>query len=70
MKTHIALGATLLLTLGSAVAGSLLYGQARSAVAVSPTHSTVAADEVTPAMIANWKDHSSSFDYIAPKVPI
>lgn len=72
MKTRIAVGATLLLTLGSAVAGSLIYGQGRSAAA---THEPVAAaaaaqEQVTPEMIAMWKATAASSDYVAPRVPI
>jgi hypothetical protein len=70
MKTHVVIGAALLLTLGSAVAGSLLYGQSRQTPAVQPMHADVTADQVTPAMIADWKESSTSFGYIAPKVPI
>lgn len=69
MKTHIVLGTALLLTLGSAVAGSLLYGRSEARV-VPPAHADVSADQVTPAMIADWKESSTSYGYIAPKVPI
>ena len=70
MKTRIAVGATLLLTLGSAVAGSMLYGQGQRAKAVEPAASAVSSERVTPAMIAEWKRNSSTSDYIAPRVPI
>ncbi|MFL6578632.1 MAG: hypothetical protein ACJ8MR_18550 [Povalibacter sp.] len=69
MKTRIAVGATLLLTLGSAVAGSMLYGQGQErAKAVAPVTSAP-SERVTPAMIDQWKQSSRS-DYIAPRVPI
>lgn len=67
MKRRIALAAGLLLTLGSAVAGSLLYGQqGASELAVVPE----STEQVTPAMIATWKETSASGGYIAPRVPI
>lgn len=68
MKTRIAVGATLLLTIGSAVAGSILYGQSRS-VAVEPSAQTPAT-EVTPEVIAMWKVKASSSGYVAPRIPI
>jgi hypothetical protein len=71
MKTRIVVGATLLLSLGSAVAGSMLYGQGQDrARADEPAAATVTAETVTPAMIAEWKANSSTSDYIAPRVPI
>lgn len=75
MKTRIAItGTGLLLTLGSAVAGTLIYGQDRNAFAQpyeSVAVATPAADQqVTPEMIAMWKATAVSSDYIAPRVPI
>jgi hypothetical protein len=72
MKTRIALGTGLLLTIGSAVAGSLLYGQGQSASAGAYEAVAVAttAAEVTPEMIAMWKVTAASSGYTAPRVPI
>ena len=69
MKKRIALGMALLLTLGTAVAGTLMYGQQT----VEPT--TIGGDVMadtapTPAMIASWKATASSADYVSTKLPI
>lgn len=72
MKTRIALlGTGLLLTIGTAVAGSLLYGQGQSAATSSyePVAAPV-AQQVTPEMIAMWKVTAASSDYVAPRIPI
>jgi hypothetical protein len=70
MKKHILLGTTLLLTLGTAVAGTFMYGQGSSAAldAYSPT--SVALDQPSAMMVETWKATASSSDYIAPKAPI
>jgi hypothetical protein len=69
MKARIAFGAALLLTLGTAMAGTLIYGQGR-AVAQSPVAAAAAETQVTPEMIAMWRATSNSADYVAPKVPL
>lgn len=69
MKTRIALGAGLLLMIGSAVAGTLMYGQGRVESSVSAV-TPMAQQEVTPQMIAMWKSTATSSDYITPRVPI
>lgn len=69
MKTRIALGTGLLLTLGTAVAGSFIYSRDRADETLTP-QSTVAEAEITPEMIIMWKATVSSTDYISPKVPI
>jgi hypothetical protein len=71
MKTHIAIGSLLLLTLGSAAAGTYLYGQGQSEQS-TPYFSEPVADSqaVTPEMMAMWKMSASSTHYIAPKAPI
>ena len=72
MKTRIAVGAGLLLTLSTAVAGTLMYGNtvAQSAVIAAPTTIT-AETPVTPEVIAMWSAQTDrDDDYIAPKVPI
>jgi hypothetical protein len=69
MKKRIALGFVgLLLTLGTAVAGTLIYGQGQKQTLDS--YQPASAREVTPEMIAMWKATAASSDYIAPKVPI
>ncbi|HEX7114772.1 MAG TPA: hypothetical protein VF193_06540 [Steroidobacter sp.] len=75
MKKHVALGAAMLLTLGTAVASTLIYGseqvQRRHAI---ETHENKVATaeglEASPDMIAIWKATAVSVEYIAPKVPI
>lgn len=72
MKTRIAVGCGLLLTLGTAMAGSWMYGQGK-ADAVSRYETVSVASrtaEVTPQMIAMWKATATSTDYIAPRVPL
>jgi hypothetical protein len=71
MKKHILLGTALLLTLGTAVAGTFMYGQSSSATLESYAPATSVAQElVSPATIEEWKATASSSDYIAPKAPI
>jgi hypothetical protein len=68
MKKRIAIGFVgLLLTLGSAVAGTLIYGHGQKSTLESYAP---AAAPVTPETIAMWKATANSRDYIAPKVPI
>ena len=69
MKKRIAIGFVgLLLTLGTAVAGTMIYGHGQKSG--SESYAPAAATEVTPEMIAMWKATAASSDYIAPKVPI
>jgi hypothetical protein len=74
MKKHIALGTALLLTLGTAVAGTFLYGHeqaATEAVQITlPSDHESTAQSVTPEMIAMWKATAASTDYEALKAPI
>jgi hypothetical protein len=82
MKKRIALGAAMLLTLGTAVAGSFLYGHEQAAMEQLAEHEitlpsdTLPAENgsskqtVTPEMIAMWKATAASTDYEAPKAPI
>ncbi len=71
MSTRIALGTTLLLTLGTAVAGTWMYGQGQSDPSLVPYPQVSGAQaEVAPEMMAMWKATAASTDYIAPKVPI
>jgi hypothetical protein len=69
MKTRIAVvGAGMLLTLGSAVAGSVMFAQGKSEVAAPVA--LVAEQQVSAETIAMWKATSASSDYIAPRVPL
>jgi hypothetical protein len=72
MKTRIAVGAAMLLTIGSAVAGSLIYTQGRVTATVEHDAAALSAvqSKVTPEMIAMWKATASSSDYAAPRIPI
>jgi hypothetical protein len=73
MKTRIAFGATLLLTLGTAVAGTFFYGHqpvGETARITLPSDNEPMTQEVTPEMIAMWKATASSTDYEAIKAPI
>ncbi|HWK73194.1 MAG TPA: hypothetical protein VNQ81_02915 [Povalibacter sp.] len=70
MKTRIAIGAALLLTIGTAVAGSLIYGQGRTTAPVDMTVPAAHPQQVTPEVIAMWKATASSSDYAAPRIPI
>ena len=69
MKTRIALGATLLLTIGSAVAGSFIYAQQDRNDSSQDVAGSVQT-EVTPEMIAMWKSTATSSDYVMPRRPI
>jgi hypothetical protein len=75
MKKRIALGAAMLLTLGTAVASTFLYGHERAAQLderqiTLPSDSQSNSQAVTPEMIAMWKATAASTDYEAPKAPI
>ena len=71
MKTRIAVATTLLLTVGTAVAGTLMYGQGTQTAAPETAPLAISADDaVTPEMLAMWSAADDSDDYIAPKVPI
>jgi hypothetical protein len=71
MKKHILVGTSLLLTLGTAVAGTLMYGQASSTSPESYDQvNGVAAEQLSPATIEMYQATASSSDYLAPKAPI
>jgi hypothetical protein len=76
MKKRIALGAAMLLTLGTAVAGTFLYGHEQAVERMAEQKITLPSDNqpttqrVTPEMIAMWKATAASTDYEAPKAPI
>jgi hypothetical protein len=73
MKRHILVGTALLLTLGTAVAGSLVYGVGHGTGGAPESYapaSSVALEQPSAATIEMWKATASSSDYIAPKAPI
>ncbi|HEY7638846.1 MAG TPA: hypothetical protein VH814_03895 [Steroidobacteraceae bacterium] len=71
MKKHILLGTSLLLTLGTAVAGTLMYGQGSSAALESYAPAgSVALEQPSPATIEMLKASASASEYLAPKAPI
>ena len=72
MKTKLTLGAALLLTIGSAVAGGLMLQKDSSAGATEyvPAATSVDSREVTPEMIAKWKATAATTDYSPPMLPI
>jgi hypothetical protein len=73
MKTKLTIGAAMLLTLGSALAGGLMLQKDGSGRIVESTPidgSVVDAREVTPEMIARWKATAATSDYSPPMLPI
>jgi hypothetical protein len=72
MKTRIVVGAGLLLTLSTAVAGTLMFGSTGAQDEVVAVPSTITAETpVTPEVLAMWSaQNDRDSDYIAPKVPI
>ena len=72
MNIRILLGTGLLLTVGTAVAGTLLYSQGAPAAnaQIGPPIALSATSIATPEMLATWAASSSDDDYVAPKVPI
>jgi len=74
MNTRIALGLGLSLTLGSAVAGTLIYGQDHPGQAGSvyqaPTEVMNSEVAPSPETIALWKATAVSTEHHTPKVPI
>ncbi|HKU17041.1 MAG TPA: hypothetical protein VJQ52_21780 [Steroidobacteraceae bacterium] len=68
-KWHIVFAATMLLTLGTAVAaGSLMHSDGRSGAAISGD--TVTLSSVPKDAVAMWKATALSNEYVAPKAPI
>ena len=73
MKTKITIGAAMLLTLGSALAGGMIYTKDKSANVAPEFEATtvsIEAGDVTPEMIAKWKATSATADYTPPMLPI
>lgn len=73
MKTKITIGTAMLLTLGSALAGGMIYSKekpASSAQEFEATAVSIEAGELTPEVIAKWKASSATADYSPPMLPI
>jgi hypothetical protein len=72
MKTRITVGAALLLTLGSALAGGLIYQKDKPVESNAYEPSTLSVDsrEVTPEMILKWKATAATSNYSPPMLPI
>jgi hypothetical protein len=72
MKTRITVGAALLLSLGSALAGGMIYQQemSPSAEVFEPAAAAAEARELTPELIAKWKATAATVDYSPPMLPI
>jgi hypothetical protein len=72
MKKRIAFGCVLLLTLGSAVAGTFLYGQSATDSPPSglTTQHAPSVEQPTADTIAAWKANALASTYLYPKVPI
>jgi hypothetical protein len=69
MKTKITIGAAMLLTLGSALAGGLIL-QKNDPSEIRQVPASADAREVTPEMIAKWKVTAATADYSPPLLPI
>jgi hypothetical protein len=70
MTKRIAVGVSLLLTIGSAVGGTFIYGQADAERITAGGMVNAQAAAPTPYTIAMWKATAASADYISPKVPL
>ena len=72
MKIRITVGTAMLLTLGSALAGGIIYTKEKSpdSQQLEPATIAVGASDVTPEMIAKWKATSTTLDYSPPMLPI
>ena len=73
MKTRITIGAAMLLTLGTALAGSMIYTKDKSTSAtyeLEPTAVSVEARELTPETIAKWKATATTIEYSPAMLPI
>jgi hypothetical protein len=72
MKIKITVGAAMLLTLGSALAGGLILqkDKASDTSELMPASVSVDLHEVTPEMISRWKATAATSDYSPPMLPI
>jgi hypothetical protein len=72
MKTKIAIGTVMLLSLGTALAGTFIYTKEKSAggaLEFAPIESQ-SLDDLTPETIAKWKATAATTDYSPPMLPI
>ena len=70
MKKHILVGTSLLLTLGTAVAGTFMYGRGSSEADAYAPATSGALEQPSATTIEMWKATAVSYDYVAPKAPI
>jgi hypothetical protein len=70
MSNRIVLGGILLLTLGTAVAGTFLYGHEASYQAQPAATQLVTVEEPSDATIASWKATAVASNFLQPKLPI
>lgn len=73
MKIRITIGAAMLLSLGSALAGGMIYTKERSSAsseAQLPMRATAEDLELTPELIAKWKATAATIEYSPPMLPI
>lgn len=73
MRKLIMLGSCLLLTLGSAVAGTFFYAQApvpANSNITLPSDHEPQVQQINSVTIAIWKASAASTDVISPKAPI
>jgi len=70
MKTRITVGVGLLLTIGTSLAGGLMYQKDRGEGPYSPAATSVESQDVTPEMILKWKATAATSDYSPPMLPI
>jgi hypothetical protein len=68
MKIRVLVAVGSLLTIGTAVAGSFMYGH--GAVSVASSSEPTASIVVTESLMADWKASAVSTDYVAPKAPL
>ena len=67
MKKRIALGTAMLLTLGTAVAGTLMYGHDETQAVEAAALAEALPSQAT---IETWKATAASADYVSAKRPI
>ena len=73
MSNRIVIGAALLLTLGTAVAGTFLYGQTPASFGESsdaPLIEKASTDMPSNEVMEAWKANALASTYIPPKLPI
>lgn len=73
MKIRITIGAAMLLSLGSALAGGLIYTKERSSTSNEvklPMSISAEEIELTPELIAKWKATAATAEYSPAMLPI